>query len=108
MPLTIGAKCTLQGIGPTSRLVTAPEPRDKLHQLHEVLGAKVALPLGQRDERMGRRQVRPRPRNRGYGAVGSLVPDPLTVSAGPFGDPNELLARERVERVGDADPRRRR
>ena len=108
MALTQRAKYALHIIGPVRRLLTAQDSRDKLHQFREILGAEVAPPLSLRSERVWHRQVRPCTWERGYRAVGALVPDPITVPAGPFGDQNELLAQQRMERVGDADLRRRR
>ncbi len=108
IPLTIGAKYALHIIGPIRRLPTAQNPNDERDQLHEILGAEVACVPRQRSERVRHRQVRPCTWDGGYRAIGALIPDAITVSAGPFVDQNELLAQERMERMGDADSRRRR
>ncbi len=85
-----------------------PNAGDQYRQLHEVLGSKVGPPRRQHHERIGRGQVRPSAWKRDYRAVSALDPDPVTMPAGPFVDPRERPAEERVEGVSDANPSRRR
>ena len=108
MVFTSRAKYALHMICPVRRLLIAPDPRDKFHQLREILGAEVALPVRQHDERIRRRQVCPCAWQRDHRAINLLAPDTITVPAGPLGDTHELLARQWMERVSDADPRHRR
>ncbi len=106
--MAFGAEYTLHIIHSTRPLPTAPDTRDELGQLYEIPEAEVGIPLRQHHERVRRSQVRPRTRNRGYRAVGAFVPNPITMAAGPLGDSHELLAQQRMEGVGDENPRRRR
>ena len=104
MALTAGAECPLHTLALLGRPRVAPDPGEHLRQLDEVLGAKVSLAGRQHDEGVRLGQARPGPGERGYGAIGALDPDPVTVPAGPLGDQSELLAEQRMEGVRDADP----
>jgi hypothetical protein len=65
---------------------------EKLDELDEVLGAEVSLSFRQSDEGLQRCQVRPCSGNRSYGAVGTLIPDPVAMPARSLGDSFELLS----------------
>ena len=104
---TIVTKYTLHIVHP-SRRDPISDPRHKRRQLREILRAKVRLALCQLGKRVRRRQIRPRPRDRGYRAVLGFVPDPITVPIRPLGNTRELVAEQRMEGMGDAHQRCRR
>ena len=76
----------------------------QLRQLHQAFGEEVGPSPSQSGERVRRGQVSPRLRNRRYRSIATLIPDLLAVPARSLGDKHELLAGERMKRVGDPNP----
>ena len=102
--LTDVAKYPLHFIGRVPALPTALHLLDEHGETQEILGPKACPARGDDFKGVTRRQARPASGHCVNRAVGSLVPDAITMTIAALIDEDELASVLRVERMGDADP----
>jgi len=89
---------------PSLLICTVADRCYQFRQLRQAFKKEVRTSPCQSGERVRRCQVSPRLRNRRYGSIAALVPHLLAMPARSLGDKHELLAGERMKRVGDPNP----
>ena len=102
--LTDVAKCPLHFIGRVPALASALYLLDEHCETQEILGPEARPARGDDLKGVTRRQARPASGHGVNRAVGSVVPNAITMTIAALIDEDELAPVLRVERMDGADP----